>query len=83
MGTAAVLPAGYDLQVVDAVHDPDQGLRLHEVEGDPPLDVLPLGDDSGGHVPYDSGLDQCGLDSVPVELPGGITYWGGLKASRM
>ena len=68
VGTPAALPAGHDLQVVDPVHDPDKLLGLHEVEGDPAGDVLPLGDDAGGHVPYDRGLDQRGLDAVPVEL---------------
>ena len=68
LGTAPAFPAGDDLQVVDAVHDPDQGLRLHQVERDPAGDVLPLGDDAGGDVPYHGGLDQGGLDSVPVQL---------------
>lgn len=37
---------GDDFQVVGAAHDPDQGFLLHQIERDPALDVLPMGDDS-------------------------------------
>ncbi len=43
VGLAAFFPPGDDLQVVDVPHDPDEGLRLHQVERDPGGDVLLLG----------------------------------------
>ena len=43
---------------------PDQGFRLHQVEGDWGAEALALGDDSLGDVPDDGGLDQAGLGVV-------------------
>ena len=68
MGGAAALPPCDCLQVVHVLDDPDEGFRLHEVEGDSALDVLSLGHDALGDVPDHAGLDQGGLGAVPVQL---------------
>ena len=72
VGAAPSFPSGDDLQVVHALHDPDQFLGFHQVERDSALDVLLLGDYALGDVPDDRGLDQGGLDSVPVQLLSGV-----------
>ena len=66
VGGALALPADHRFEVVDVLDDPDELLGLHQVEGDGAGDVLALGRDALGHVPCDGGLDQAGLDAVPV-----------------
>ena len=46
VGAASPFLPDDGFQVVDALHNPDQGLRFHQVEGDSSGDVLPLGDDA-------------------------------------
>ena len=68
MGRSAALPVGDGLVIVDVLHHPHQGLRLHQVEWDSALDVLPLGDDPLCDFPDDGGLDEAGVDAVGVSL---------------
>ena len=55
------------LQVVNSLDDPDELLRLHQVEGDGPVHALPRWDDALGDVPEHRGLDEAGLDAVLVQ----------------
>ena len=55
------------LQIVNSLDHPDELLRLHQVEGDGPVHALPLWDDALGDVPEHRGLDEAGLDAVPVQ----------------
>ena len=71
MGVASSLPASNDLRVVDPFRDPEQSLRLHQVERGSAGDVQSLGDDALGDVPDDVGLDHCSKDAVPVQLLNG------------
>ena len=68
VGGALAFPVHHRLQVVHVPDDPDELLRLHEVEGDGAGDVLALGDDALGDVPDDRGLYETGLDAVPVQV---------------
>ena len=73
MGAALAFPPHDGLQVVHLLEDPDQGFRLHQVEGNGAGDVLPLGDDPLGDdplgdIPDDGSLDQAGLGPVPVQV---------------
>ena len=54
-------PVHDGLDVVNILHDPHQGLWLHQVERDSTGDVLSLGDDSFCDVPDDRGLRQAGF----------------------
>ena len=71
MGAPPSLPTGDYFQVVDPVHDPDQGLRLHQVERYPAGDVLSLRDDALGDVPDDRGLHDGVQRPVLVRLAAG------------
>ena len=52
VGAAPAFSAGDDLQVIDVLHDPDELLRLHQVER------VPAGDDVLGNDSDDSSLVQ-------------------------
>ena len=67
MGGAAALPAHDRLQVVNSLDHPYELLRLHQVEGEGSVHALPLWDDALGDVPEHRGLDEAGLDAVPVQ----------------
>ena len=68
LGRAAALPADHRLQVVNSLDRPDELLRLHQVEGDGSVHALPLWDDALRDVPERRGLDEAGMDAVPVQV---------------
>ncbi len=71
LGQSPALPSGDGFQVVHALDDPDKPLGLHQVEGDSALDVLALGDDAHGDVPYNRGLHDGRVCAVLVDALGG------------
>ena len=78
MGAALALPVHHRFEVVHVLDDPDQGLRLHQVERDGAGDVLPLGHYALGDVPYHRGLNQAGLGPVSVQVLLGQAEVGGV-----
>ena len=67
VGGALMLPADHRFEIVHVLDDPDQGFRLHQVEGDMAAHLLSLGDDALGDVPDHRGLHEAGLGAVPVQ----------------